>query len=60
LRVLNIEQSVLSGLRYKGEFPVVYLNNRNRVYLVKDILGWLENHKGYTQRRIAKHSEAQT
>lgn len=58
LRLLNIEQATLTALRYKGDFPVVYLNQRNRVYLIKDILGYLETHKGYIQRRVAKHSEA--
>ena len=58
LRVLNIEQTTLNALRYSGDFPVVYLNQRNRVYLIKDLLGWLESHKGYIQRRVVKHSEA--
>ena len=57
LRILNIEQSVLRVLRYRGDFPVVTLNTHNRVYLIKDILAWMETHKGYALRNIPKHSE---
>jgi len=58
LRVLNIERSCLDELRYKHDFPVVCLNRANRVYLLRDILGWMERHKGYTQRGVAGRSEA--
>ena len=45
LAVLNIEQSTLNELRLEKAFPVIRLNNRNRVYLIKDVVGWLESHK---------------
>ena len=58
LRVLNIERNCLDELRYKRDFPVVCLNRSNRVYLLKDVLGWLEGHRGYTQRGVAGRSQA--
>ena len=58
LRVLNMEQSTLNVLRYHGDFPVVYLNQRNRVYLIKDLLAYLESRRGYIQRKATKRSEA--
>jgi nucleoside-triphosphatase THEP1 len=45
LAVLNIEQSTLNELRLEKAFPVIRLNGRNRVYLIKDVVGWLESHK---------------
>ena len=45
LNMLNVELPVLNQLRLEKGFPVVRLNNRNRVYLVKDIVGWLEAHR---------------
>lgn len=58
LKVLNIEQSTLNALRYSGDFPVIYLNQRNRVYLVEDVLDWLKSHGGAIRRKTAKRSEA--
>ena len=45
LAVLNIEQSTLNELRLEKSFPVIRLNGRNRVYLIRDVVGWLESHK---------------
>ena len=57
LRILNMERPALDKLRWGGDFPVVYLSRSNRVYLVKDLLDWLESHKGYKLRGTAKRSD---
>jgi len=57
LRILNMEQGALSRLRHQGDFPVVCLNRNNRVYLIKDVLAWMDSHKGYRLRGIAERSE---
>ena len=45
LAILNIEQPVLNDLRLEKGFPVVRLNNRNRVYLIEDVRDWLKAHR---------------
>ena len=45
LAILNIEQSTLNELRLVKSFPVIRLNNRNRVYLIDDVVTWLKEHK---------------
>jgi len=45
LNILNVELPVLNQLRLEKGFPVVRLNQRNRVYLVEDIVGWLKEHR---------------
>ncbi len=45
LAVLNVELPVLNDCRLEKGFPVVRLNQRNRVYLIEDIVGWLKEHR---------------
>jgi len=45
LKILNIELPTLSALRLEKNFPVVRLNQRNRVYLVGDVMDWLKAHR---------------
>lgn len=42
LELLGIDKGTLDDLRREKSFPVVRLTTRTRVYLAKDILGWLE------------------
>jgi predicted DNA-binding transcriptional regulator AlpA len=42
LELLGIDKGTLDDLRREKGFPVVRLTTRTRVYLAKDILGWLE------------------
>ena len=43
LEVLGISKEVLDTLRREKGFPCVYLDQRHRVYLAKQVLAWLEN-----------------
>jgi hypothetical protein len=42
LEVLGISKEVLDTLRREKGFPCVYLDQRHRVYLAKQVLEWLE------------------
>lgn len=42
LETLGISKEVLDTLRREKEFPCVYLDQRHRVYLAKQVLEWLE------------------
>ncbi len=42
LELLGIDKGTLDDLRREKSFPVVRLTTRTRVYLAKDVLGWLE------------------
>ena len=42
LELLGIDKGTLDDLRREKGFPAVRLTTRTRVYLAKDILGWLE------------------
>jgi hypothetical protein len=42
LELLGIEQGTLNSLRLDKGFPVVRLDDRHRVYLAEDVLGWLK------------------
>lgn len=42
LELLGIDKSTLDDLRREKGFPAVRLTARTRVYLAKDVLGWLE------------------
>lgn len=42
LELLGIDKRILDDLRREKDFPFVRLTTRTRVYLAKDVLGWLE------------------
>lgn len=42
LELLGIDKRTLDDLRREKDFPAVRLTARTRVYLAKDVLGWLE------------------
>jgi len=42
LELLGIDKKTLDDLRREKDFPFVRLTTRARVYLAKDVLGWLE------------------
>jgi len=42
LELLGIDKSTLDDLRREKDFPFVRLTTRTRVYLAKEVLGWLE------------------
>jgi len=42
LELLGIDRKTLDDLRREKDFPFVRLTTRTRVYLAKDVLGWLE------------------
>lgn len=43
LEVLGVSKEVLDTLRREKGFPCVYLDNRHRVYLARQVLEWLES-----------------
>jgi len=42
LELLGIDKKTLDDLRREKDFPFVRLTTRTRVYLAKEVLGWLE------------------
>ena len=43
LELLGIKRSALDELRYKHKFPFCKISNTNRIYLVKDVLNFIES-----------------
>ena len=48
LELLNIEQRTLDRLRREKGFPYVRLDQRNRVYLISEVTGWLKQQQRVT------------
>ena len=42
LEVLGVSKEVLDNLRRERGFPCVYLDQRHRVYLARQVLEWME------------------
>ena len=42
LELLGIKRSALDDLRYRHKFPFCKISNTNRIYLVKDVLDFIE------------------
>lgn len=45
LQKLNVPKQVLDRLRLEKGFPFVRLTLKDRVYLISDVLAWLEKNK---------------
>ena len=43
LELLGIKRSALDELRYRQKFPFCKISNTNRIYLVKDVLDFIES-----------------
>ena len=43
LELLGIKRSALDELRYRQRFPFCKISNTNRIYLVKDVLDFIES-----------------
>ena len=43
LELLGIKRSALDELRYRHKFPFCKISNTNRIYLVKDVLDFIES-----------------
>lgn len=43
LDLLGIKRSALDDLRYRHKFPFCKISNTNRIYLVKDLLDFIES-----------------
>ena len=50
LKLLGISRSVLDDLRYKNGFPFCRLSQRNRIYLVKDVLEFIASRRTVLNR----------
>jgi hypothetical protein len=43
LELLGIKKSALDDLRYRHKLPFCKISNTNRIYLVKDVLDFIES-----------------
>ena len=43
LELLGIKRSALDDLRYRQKFPFCKISNTNRIYLIKDVLDFIES-----------------
>ncbi len=46
LATLNMDYNTLGVLRRTKDFPAVYLNRSNRVYLLSEVTDWLQTNRG--------------
>ena len=51
LATLNLSYDTLGRLRRGKGFPVVYLDLRNRVYLIDEVLEWLKRNRAELEAR---------
>jgi hypothetical protein len=51
---LGIKKSALDDLRYRHKMPFCKISSTNRIYLVKDVLGFIES------RRRVLNKDAET
>ena len=54
LDLLGIKKSALDDLRYRHRMPFCKISSTNRIYLVKDVLGFIESRR----RVLNKDAEA--
>ena len=54
LELLGIKKSALDDLRYRHRMPFCKISSTNRIYLVKDVLGFIEGRR----RVLNKDAEA--
>ena len=45
LELLGIKRSALDDLRYKKQLPFCKISNTNRIYLVKDVIEFIESRR---------------
>ena len=45
LELLGIKRSALDDLRYKKQLPFCKISNTNRIYLVKDVIEFIESQR---------------
>lgn len=50
LELLGIKRSALDDLRYKKQFPFCKISNTNRIYLVKDVIEFIESRRTVLNR----------
>jgi hypothetical protein len=54
IELLGIKKSALDDLRYRQRLPFCKISSTNRIYLVKDVLGFIESRR----RVLNKDAEA--
>jgi hypothetical protein len=54
LELLGIKKSALDDLRYRQQLPFCRVSNRNRIYLVKDVLDFIAS------KRLILNKNAET
>ncbi len=45
LELLGIKRSALDDMRHKKQLPFCKISNTNRIYLVKDVIGFIESRR---------------
>jgi len=45
IELLGIKRSALDDLRYKKQLPFCRISNTNRIYLVKDVIEFIESRR---------------
>jgi hypothetical protein len=54
IELLGIKKSALDDLRYRHQLPFCRVSNRNRIYLVKDVLDFI------VSKRLVLNKDAET
>ena len=52
LELLGIKRSALDDLRHKKQLPFCKISNTNRIYLVKDVIEFIESRRMVLNRNI--------
>jgi len=52
LELLGIKRSALDDLRHKKQLPFCRISNTNRIYLVKDVIEFIESKRMVLNRNI--------
>jgi hypothetical protein len=50
LELLGLKKSALDDLRYRHRLPFCKISNTNRIYLVKDVLDFIESKRSILNR----------
>jgi len=52
LELLGIKRSALDDLRHKKQLPFCRISNTNRIYLVKDVIDFIESKRMVLNKNI--------
>lgn len=55
--LLGVKKSMISGLRYDQQLPFCKISNTNRIYLVRDVLNFIESKRQILNRGLSPDIE---